>query len=79
MSKLKALPIKHIHFKSINSTQDYVRNLSIPVEKYILVSAEQQTNGIAQKQRKWLSPCGNLYATIGMQLNKKYKSLTLKT
>ena len=56
-----------IHFKSINSTNLFAKEnaSSFDKTKIYCISAEEQTCGYGQFQRKWISPHGvNLYTTF---------------
>ena len=55
--------MKHIHFKEIASTQNYLRdeisNL-IKLDHQILVSADFQSQGIGRKENKWIDSDGSI-------------------
>lgn len=60
------LKIFHLHFRSLDSTQDYIkRESSIDPNLLFCVSADEQTNGHGQNEKKWISPAGkNLYISF---------------
>jgi len=63
------LPIERIHFQEIHSTQTFAKEhaqefLNTP-GKWVVVTADRQTNGLGHQGRKWESSSnGNLYATF---------------
>jgi BirA family biotin operon repressor/biotin-[acetyl-CoA-carboxylase] ligase len=66
--KAEQPPIGRVHFYEINSTQTFAKEhahelLDTP-GKWVVITANRQTNGLGHQGRKWESSCnGNLYAT----------------
>ncbi len=64
MSNLK---VTFIHFKSVDSTNQWVRTHAqqLPVKGFTCVSASTQTAGRGRFKRTWISPRGgNIYASL---------------
>lgn len=60
------ITVKRYHFDVIDSTQTYAeQHYDLANEKqWCVFTADQQSAGRGQKDRQWLSPKGNLYATF---------------
>ena len=70
---------KEIFFDTIDSTQIYARKYIEENEindTWIVIRSKQQTNGIGQHNRKWVSPLGNLYTTFIIPMDFNYKLLS---
>lgn len=67
--KAEELSIERIHFQEIHSTQTFAKEhaqelLDAP-GKWVVITADRQTNGLGHQGRKWESSShGNLYATF---------------
>jgi BirA family biotin operon repressor/biotin-[acetyl-CoA-carboxylase] ligase len=75
---MEADPITQIHHEKIDSTQTAAKTYieSHKVDKWILITADTQTAGLGQVERKWLSPKGNVYATFIIPF-KSEESMTI--
>ena len=75
------LPIKpkfdYIHFTTIDSTNSWVkRNTDLLNQNHIsVITANQQTKGYGRFKRSWMSPLGNIYATLFFTLPLDYSYL----
>lgn len=75
------LPIKsnfdYIHFATIDSTSSWAkRNTALLNQNCItLITANQQTKGYGRLKRSWISPPGNIYATLFFTLPLDYPYL----
>lgn len=75
------LPIKpkfdYIHFTTIDSTNSWVkRNTDLLNQNHIsVITANQQTKGYGRFKRSWMSPPGNIYATLFFTLPLDYSYL----
>lgn len=60
------------HYTKIDSTYLEVERLlaDFPVENTILVSADEQTNGLGRNNNIWSSSKGGLYISFGLRINK---------
>jgi len=60
------LPLKTVHFPSLNSTMTWAREHAEELDLVSLtrITADEQTGGRGQFGRSWHSPPGNLYATF---------------
>jgi len=64
------LPVKpkfdYIHFATIDSTNSWTkRNTALLNQNHItVITANQQTKGYGRLKRNWISPLGNIYATL---------------
>lgn len=47
--------MRHQHFKSLSSTQSYLVELTPQYDDQILISAEEQTGGVGQRERQWVT------------------------
>ena len=67
--------MQHYHLNTINSTNDYAKEL-LETEPLVAVSADHQTAGRGRKNKNWLGNFGdNLYLSIGIDHSKvKVKS-----
>lgn len=73
------MKILEIRFDLIDSTQTYAKKhgLSFDKDGVTCVTAEEQTAGIGQFQKKWISPKGvNLYATFYFRLPALTQNIT---
>lgn len=56
---------RHIHFETIDSTNDEARRLAIAGEAGpVWITADEQTAGRGRRGRVWVSPKGNLMSTL---------------
>ncbi|QZA59270.1 biotin--[acetyl-CoA-carboxylase] ligase [Candidatus Rhabdochlamydia porcellionis] len=75
------LPVKpkfdYIHFATIDSTNSWAkRNTSLLNQNHItVITASQQTKGYGRCKRSWVSPFGNIYATLFFTLPLNYSYL----
>jgi len=68
---------EEIHFDIINSTQSWAKKHYAQLPTNTLISASQQTHGLGQFQRPWISPDEeNIYATFYFTLPEKIADLT---
>ena len=69
---------KEICLDIVDSTQIYARKYleNNSTDKCIIIRANQQTCGIGQNDRKWVSPLGNLYTSFIIPLDYNYKLLS---
>lgn len=67
----------YIHFKTIDSTSSWAkRNTLLLNQNHIsVITASQQTKGYGRLKRDWVSPSGNIYATIFFTLPLGYSYL----
>jgi len=75
---IEGLPLKHFHFKEIDSTQLEAKAqiAAIQTGEWVLWTADCQTAGIGQRNGRWHSPdCLNVYATYGFRWNKEVGGL----
>lgn len=76
---LQRMEIVEIHLKTIDSTQTYAKThgKSFDKTKITCITAEEQTEGKGQFQRKWISPPNvNLYATFYFHLPNPSEKIT---
>lgn len=61
------MKIDYYHFDVLSSTNDFAKeNESLfDSENLSVISAKTQTNGRGRRERTWISPQGNLYASFG--------------
>ena len=60
-----------IHLKSIDSTNNYAKTLcSLNITNKVII-ADKQTAGRTTKKQKWISPKGNLYLSIIINLKNE--------
>ena len=60
---------KVLHFESLNSTNtEALRQLGSGAEAPLWIVADEQVQGRGRSGRRWHSPKGNLYATLGLRL-----------
>ena len=66
--------VERKHFKEVNSTQTYSFEQidKLQVGKWLLVTADIQTQGKGTYGREWKSPEGNIYATFSTLIPKGY-------
>lgn len=75
------LPVKpkfdYIHFATIDSTNSWAkRNIPLLNQNHItVITANQQTEGYGRFKRSWVSPSGNIYATLFFTLPLNYSYL----
>lgn len=67
----------YIHFATIDSTNNWTkRNTSLLNQNHIsVITANQQTKGYGRFKRSWISPPGNIYATLFFTLPLDYPYL----
>jgi BirA family transcriptional regulator, biotin operon repressor / biotin---[acetyl-CoA-carboxylase] ligase len=64
-----------LHFSTLDSTnEEAFRQLSAGCEGPLWIVADQQTKGRGRAGREWISPKGNLYASLLMQLSVSPKA-----
>jgi len=70
--------MKELHFDSIDSTNTYAKQHAKEFDhEFVCITADEQTAGRGQFQRKWVSPKGvNIYATFYFRLPRDVKDLT---
>ena len=58
--------IKYLHFDALDSTNTWTKNHAheLSPEGLTCITAKEQTAGIGRFKRSWISPPGNLYATL---------------
>ena len=58
-------------FPTLNSTQTWVKNHldKIPFDGWLVVKADQQTEGVGTQEKPWYSPPGNIYVTLATKLS----------
>ena len=57
-----------LHFESLDSTNaEALRQLALGTEGPLWIVADEQTEGRGRAGRRWQSPKGNLYATLGLR------------
>jgi BirA family transcriptional regulator, biotin operon repressor / biotin---[acetyl-CoA-carboxylase] ligase len=60
--------ISALHFESLDSTNaEALRQLALGTEGPLWIVADEQTEGRGRAGRRWQSPKGNLYATLGFR------------
>jgi len=72
--------LTQLHFKSLSSTQSKIYEV-LKRSNYnaLSISADTQSNGYGQKDRKWESQKGGIYISISIKYKKKYiPDLSLK-
>ena len=64
--------ISFIHFEQVDSTNKWVKRnyQNLSSDQITCVIADLQTEGIGTRQRKWISPKGNLYVSLFFTLPK---------
>ena len=67
----------HLHFKSVESTNDLCRDECKKQLKSILITADKQTAGRGRNQKKWESPSGNISFSYGFFCKKPHNALSL--
>lgn len=67
----------YIHFATIDSTNNWTKkNISLLNQNHIsVITANQQTKGYGRFKRSWISPPGNIYATLFFTLPLDYPYL----
>lgn len=79
--------MKHIHFKEIDSTQQYLRSefdSLIKQDSHVLISSDLQTNGLGRKNNHWIDSPGSLAFSCAIPTTEKlsliplWVSLTIK-
>lgn len=70
--------IENIYLKKIDSTNLFAKQhkKEFDPQKITCITAEEQTQGYGQFQRKWFSPKGNLFSTFFFTLSKDIKDIT---
>ena len=72
-----------LHFTSLDSTNNYLKNNYKSLENYTFVSADVQSDGKGRNNRKWISENGkNLLFSLlilDKQLFKSYKEISILT
>lgn len=61
------------HFCSIGSTHVEARKRKTET---VVISADEQTNGIGKRLRKWFSPVGNVYFSVALPFENRANSLS---
>ena len=65
--------IYHIHFDIIDSTNTWTKNnaATLDPDQLTCITASEQTAGRGRLSRKWISPKGNIYATLYFTLPRQ--------
>lgn len=74
--------MKHIHFKEIESTQNYLRQEVTTLMKednHVLVSVETQTHGIGRKENRWVDSSGSIAFSCVIPSSEKLSLVPLWT
>jgi BirA family biotin operon repressor/biotin-[acetyl-CoA-carboxylase] ligase len=68
---------KVLYFETIGSTNvEALRQLALGVEAPFWIVADEQSEGRGRSGRRWQSPKGNLYATLGLRLSVSASAAT---
>ena len=73
--------MKTLFFKTLPSTQTYLKNLlaSELVKLPLAIVAELQTDGIGSRDNRWISKEGNLFLSFAIKLEELPKDLKLES